>query len=299
MTSGTVQEDVYTVPSADPLNANSDPRAKLPWIYPSENIRIPTPRSFFHNLMSLVAMTGATTLGRMVMFFHRVEVHNIGTYRDLVAKRSENRSLITVSNHQATLDDPLLYSILTSKIGTKWPTSQRWTVGASELCFANGLVGLFCNLCKVLPVVRGIGIWQPFMDDVVARLSAPSDNWVHLFPEGRVHQDPKGALLRFKWGVGRLVVDPPITPLVLPIHIEGTKLLLDEKRPTRSWLSSWYGSTVTIRIGDPIDFTQLVEEAKRDALANSNGTIDRVKTYKAITQLIQEKVEELRDQSVL
>lgn len=197
------------------------------------------------------------------------------------------------------LDDPLLYSILTGKIGTKWPTRQRWTIGASELCFGGPIVGLFCRLCKVLPVTRGQGIWHPFMDDAVGAISAPTDNWIHLFPEGRVHQDPEGKLLRFKWGVGRLVADPDVTPLVIPIHIEGTRHILSETRPNRMIPSSLYGTKVSIRIGDPIDFTDFVLQAKTQALQDGPGKVDRIQTYQTITQIIQQSVEKLRDQNIL
>lgn len=194
----------------------------------------------------------------------------------------------------SALDDPLLYSILTKEAGLLWPTRQRSTVGAAELCFANWFVGTMCKLGKVLPVVRGDGIWQQWVDKVVGRLSAPSpDNWVHIFPEGRVHQAKDGALLRFKWGLGRMVADPEVTPIVLPIFIEGTKLLLDEKRPNPWLLSSFRGSNISIRIGEPIDFSDLVTKAKEEA--KRDGKCDRIRTYKSITEQIQKKLEELRD----
>lgn len=191
----------------------------------------------------------------------------------------------------------MTFAIL-AKEGFVWPTHQRWTVGAAELCFANWFIGALCKLGKVLPVVRGAGIWQPMMDDSVARLNTPgSDNWVHIFPEARVHQAKDGKLRRFKWGVGRLVADPDVTPIVVPIHVEGTKLLLDENRTNRWGLSSYAGSHITIKIGEPLDFAELVAQAKEEA--TKTGTCDRVKTYRLITELIQKKVEELRDDTSL
>lgn len=136
------------------------------------------------------------------------------------------------------------------------------------------------------------------MDDAVARLSAPGpDNWVHIFPEARVFQSPDGSLRRFKWGVGRLVADPEITPIVVPIFIDGTKLILDERRTNRWGLSSYRGSTITVKVGEPLDFAELVAQAKEEAA--KSGTCDRVKTYRAITEIIQRKVEELRDEQPL
>lgn len=139
------------------------------------------------------------------------------------------------------------------------------------------------------------------MDDVVGRLSKAEggDNWVHIFPEGRVHQDPSGELLRFKWGVGRLVADPDVTPLVLPIFIEGTKAILDEKRKNRRIPSSLYGTDVIIRIGEPIDFSEYVARAKEEAKKKGEGNVDRIATYKDITSIIQTSIEKLRDSNVL
>ena len=242
-------------------------------------------------------MAATTTFGRFVLMFHKVEFHNIETYRKLTTERKPNRPLITVSNHQATLDDPLLFSALTSQVGVKQSKNQRWTVGAAELCFGGMIVGAYCQLCKVLPVVRGIGIWQPMMDDAVNVLQRKGfDNWVHIFPEGRVHQ-VRGELLRFKWGVGRLVADPDTTPIVLPIFIEGTKHIIDEKRKTKWLPSSFGGERIVIRVGEPIDFTDLVNEAKEQALLED--PVDRVKTYKKITEIIQSKMEDLRVQTEL
>lgn len=132
------------------------------------------------------------------------------------------------------------------------------------------------------------------MDDAVARLSAPGpDNWVHIYPEARVWQSSGGDLRRFKWGVGRLVADPEVTPIVVPIFIEGSKLILDERRTNRWGFSSYKGANIIVKVGEPIDFAELVAQAKEEAA--KSGTCDRVKTYRTITEIIQKKVEELRD----
>lgn len=179
-----------------------------------------------------------------------------------------------------------------------WAPRLRWTVGAAELCFANPFLSSICYLCKVLPIVRGAGMWQPMMDEVVARLCAPGyDNWVHIFPEGRVHQ-VAGEMRRLKWGVGRLVADPPITPIVLPMYIEGTKKLLDKNRPQPKLLSSWHGERIAIYIGEPIDLSELVAEAKQEAM-NAPNAVDRIKTYRRVTSVIQEKMQELQRQAEL
>ena len=70
-------EDVYTVPSAAPDNAFLDPRARQLWSLARDNVKIPSPTTFFFNFMSVVAMAGATTLGRVMLAFHNVTVHNV------------------------------------------------------------------------------------------------------------------------------------------------------------------------------------------------------------------------------
>jgi len=70
-------EDVHMVPSADPDNAFWDPRARQLWDVARDNIKVPSPSTFFFNCMSMVAMAGATTLGRMMLALHNVKVHNM------------------------------------------------------------------------------------------------------------------------------------------------------------------------------------------------------------------------------
>jgi monolysocardiolipin acyltransferase len=49
-------------------------------------------------------------------------------------------------------------------------------------------------------------------------------SWTHVYPEGQVNE--KKTDLRLKWGVGRLVADSNVTPVVVPIYHLG----MDEVR---------------------------------------------------------------------
>jgi len=59
---------------------------------------------------------------------------------------------------------------------------MRWALGASEICFTNDLYARFFARGRVVPVIRGNGVYQPSMDFVIKKLN--SGGWVHVFPEG-------------------------------------------------------------------------------------------------------------------
>lgn len=47
---------------------------------------------------------------------------------------------------------------------------------------------------------------------------------IHIFPEGRVNQpklNPRGGMFRWKWGVGRILMDSKVMPEVIPMWISG------------------------------------------------------------------------------
>ncbi|MCJ1310245.1 hypothetical protein MMC25_003907 [Agyrium rufum] len=76
-------------------------------------------------------------------------------------------------------------------------------------------------------------------------------SWLHIFPEGRVHQHPKKTMRYFKWGVARLILEPPECPDIVPIWIEGNDEVMHESRPKPRWkpavgknLGVWYGENV-------------------------------------------------------
>ena len=96
--------------------------------------------------------------------------------------RPEGQALITVSNHVAAMDDPLIMSTVIPPAFYSRPESVRWTLCASDRCFKYGaLVPLF-RAAKVLPVQRGGGMTQPGMQAAEKKLQ--EGQWVHIFPEG-------------------------------------------------------------------------------------------------------------------
>lgn len=54
--------------------------------------------------------------------------------------------------------------------------------------------------------------------------------WVHIFPEGRIHQHPERLMRYHKWGIGRLILESDPAPLFVPIWIEGFENIMHESR---------------------------------------------------------------------
>ena len=60
--------------------------------------------------------------------------------------------------------------------------------------------------------------------------SCNSYSWIHIFPEGKIHQAPEKTMRYFKWGVARLILEPSECPEIVPIWIEGFDQVMHETR---------------------------------------------------------------------
>lgn len=192
----------------------------------------------------------------------RTEIQNLPTLLRAISERPPGTPLLTVSNHTSTLDDPLLWGILPTRILFN-AGRMRWALGAEELLFTNGLLSWFFGGGKVLAIRRGDGLMQPNVGRAVQLLDR--GDWVHVFPEGRVVPDSTRLKTRLRWGVSRLILEPAQAPLLLPIvhqGMEGVKPL--DTPPWRIGL----GRKLQIKIGPLID-----TEPLRRRLAESHLTL--------------------------
>jgi monolysocardiolipin acyltransferase len=54
--------------------------------------------------------------------------------------------------------------------------------------------------------------------------------WVHIFPEGKIHQHEDKIMRYFKWGVSRLILESEPAPTFVPVYIEGMDHVYHEGR---------------------------------------------------------------------
>ncbi|XP_037091081.1 tafazzin-like [Pollicipes pollicipes] len=205
-------------------------------------------------------------------------VHNREALLDAVGNRQPGQGLITVSNHHSCIDDPALNGML------QWrhllsPDVMRWSPAAHDICFTRPLYGWFFSSGKCVPIVRGEGVYQRAMAFLLERLQL--GDWVHIFPEGRINIEH--AHLRLKWGVGRLVCDCSLCPLVLPFYHLG----MDAALPNRTPYVPRPGQRVTVLVGRPLELAAEVAELRRRRATAREAR-------QTVTDRIQSELERLR-----
>ncbi|BEI88989.1 uncharacterized protein CcaverHIS019_0203510 [Cutaneotrichosporon cavernicola] len=168
------------------------------------------------------------------------------------------RGVITIANHNSVVDDPMMWSLLPTTTyfpfaGPRYTcANSRWTLGASDIMFTNPTLSKFFGWGQVIETVRGGGIYQLGVDDAIRKIE--EGGWVHMFPEGRVNQaksNPDGGMYRFKWGVGRIIMDSEVMPEIIPIWISGFDQIMNEHRKWPRFLPR-PGANVSITVGESL-----------------------------------------------
>ena len=149
-------------------------------------------------------------------------------------------------------DDPGIWGTIPTRY--LWSKHQkfRWALGAREICHSNWLYEWFFTLGQTLPIVRGHGIYQPVMDFALELLNR--GEWIHFFPEGRVIQSPFEALLRWKWGMARLILECNVNPVLIPIWHSGFNHMLPMSSLKTTYLIDMIprpGKDIIIAFGKP------------------------------------------------
>lgn len=187
-----------------------------------------------------------------------VNLHNKEEILKHVYNREEGRPLITISNHDSCADDPIAFGSIFPLSWFANTTSRRfkWTLGAREVCFSQPSHSLFFRLGRVLPIVRGEGVYQSTMNEVLKELD--KGDWLHIYPEGKINLEKE--FIRLKWGVARLIADAQVTPIVLPYWHYGMEHILPNTPPYKPRINK----KVTIVVGKPMYFDDMVQRLKAE-----------------------------------
>ncbi|TVY15263.1 Lysophosphatidylcholine acyltransferase [Lachnellula arida] len=86
-------------------------------------------------------------------------------------------------------------------------------------------------------------------------------SWVHIFPEGRVHQHPTKSLRYFKWGVSRLILESEPLPDIIPIFIDGNQQIMHEAREWPRFVPR-VGKDIKIAFGEKVDGEKVFGELR-------------------------------------
>jgi len=230
------------------------------------------------------------------------------------SERKHGQGVITVCNHLSTLDDPLTWGILPARMYAR-PHMTRWTLGASDIMFTNPVFSAFFRKGQVIETFRGAGIYQPAVDRAIEKLRAGA--WVHLFAEGKVCQsdtykaDPQtgiARLRRFKWGIGRILMEAPRIPTIIPMWITGFDKLMPEGRRAPWRFFPRPGASLSVTFGAPLSEASVratlgmgsgVRVSWRDGDGDGDGgyvkagAVAEAETRIAVTELVQRAVEVL------
>ncbi|EGG25136.1 tafazzin family protein [Cavenderia fasciculata] len=205
------------------------------------------------------------------------------------------RPLVTISNHMCNLDDPILWGRLLPFDTLCNPIHMRWTLAASNILFTNPIYSKIFTLGKCIKTIRGDGVFQDAIDIGIEKLE--NGQWVHLFPEAKVNQSDE--LLRFKWGIGRMIAESKVSPLILPIYHTG----LDKSMPLGKLPIPRVFKSIDITIGKPFTCdhllnTEIDQQTKQQLLDNMTLPYrqdPRYLRYKLITDHIESKFKQLLD----
>ncbi|KAJ7873300.1 acyltransferase-domain-containing protein [Mycena olivaceomarginata] len=223
-----------------------------------------------------------------------VSVHGL-PHLEAALSAARTNGLVTLANHISTLDDPLTWGVLPTKYFLN-PRTIRWTLGAADVMYTNPVFSAFFRRGQVLETVRGIGIYQPSVDTAINKLN--NGNWVHFFSEGKINQpntypqhDGIAHLPRFKWGIGRVLMEASTLPVIIPMWIAGFDSLMPEGRSFPYKYLPRPGTHLSVTFGAPLDLREL--EALRMTTTAHNTDEEIAQTRIQITSTLHRAVEAL------
>ena len=222
---------------------------------------------------------------------NEVELTNAEALHRHVLARPPGVALITVANHNSVLDDPGLLALLLPWAARTTPERLRWSICTEEICFADAFPSTWFSLGKAIPVQRGGSLYQKGLAALQEKVNGGA--WAQVFAEGRCWQEggtplrdsqgrwctasgrcgPPGQKLgALKWGVGKLIANAPVAPIVLPFFHMGMPDVVpqDSGNSVVTW-DLFSGALLSAEVGQPVDVADLVGAYVAGAKARARG----------------------------
>jgi monolysocardiolipin acyltransferase len=86
--------------------------------------------------------------------------------------------------------------------------------------------------------------------------------WVHIFPEGMIHQSEDRIMRYFKWGVSRLILESEPMPDIVPIFIEGFDDIMHETRTFPRFIPRPF-KNVRVTFGEKLDAEEVFGDLRK------------------------------------
>ena len=123
-------------------------------------------------------------------------------------------------------------------------------------------------------------------------------SWIHIFPEGMIHQHPQKAMRYFKWGIARLILESEPCPDVLPMWIDGPQEVMNEKRTWPRPLPR-PGKRIEVTFGELVDRDAVLGPLReRWAQLKEKSRRKRMGLLKDGVELPAERLGELDDEEL-
>jgi monolysocardiolipin acyltransferase len=87
-------------------------------------------------------------------------------------------------------------------------------------------------------------------------------SWVHIFPEGMIHQTEDRIMRYFKWGVSRLILESDPMPDIVPIFIEGFDNIMHETRTFPRFIPRPF-KNVRVTFGEKLDAEEVFGDLRQ------------------------------------